>query len=126
MSKTPKEYFSEMPAAFLKENAGDLNATYLFELSGDNGGTWFVQIRNGELVVGEGLKENPDVVLSANAKDYVDIAEGRTNAGIAELLTITEGAAEKHISSIFGKLDLPGSVDGHRRVLAVLAYLDSA
>jgi len=53
------------------------------------------------------------------------MAEGRTNAGIAELLSITEGAAEKHISNIFSKLDLPGTIDGHRRVLAVLAYLDS-
>ena len=40
------------------------------------------------------------------------MAEGRTNAGIAELLSITEGAAEKHISNIFSKLDLPGTVDG--------------
>ena len=53
------------------------------------------------------------------------MAEGRTNAGIAELLSITEGAAEKHISNIFSKLDLPGTVEGHRRVLAVLAYLDA-
>jgi DNA-binding NarL/FixJ family response regulator len=52
------------------------------------------------------------------------MAEGRTNAGIASLLTITEGAAEKHISSIFSKLALPESTDGNRRVLAVLAYLD--
>lgn len=51
------------------------------------------------------------------------MAEGRTNAGIAAKLTITEGAAEKHISSIFGKLDLPDSASDHRRVLAVLAYL---
>jgi DNA-binding NarL/FixJ family response regulator len=53
------------------------------------------------------------------------MAEGRTNAGIADHLSITEGAAEKHISNIFSKLDLPGTVDGHRRVLAVLTYLDS-
>ncbi|HEY4753418.1 MAG TPA: response regulator transcription factor [Candidatus Limnocylindrales bacterium] len=53
------------------------------------------------------------------------MAEGRTNAGIAESLTITEGAAEKHITSIIGKLDLPDSRSDHRRVLAVLAYLDS-
>ncbi len=51
------------------------------------------------------------------------MAEGRTNAGIAAKLTITEGAAEKHISSIFGKLELPDSASDHRRVLAVLAYL---
>jgi DNA-binding NarL/FixJ family response regulator len=51
------------------------------------------------------------------------MAEGRTNVGIAAALSITEGAAEKHISNIFGKLDLPGSENDHRRVLAVLAYL---
>jgi DNA-binding NarL/FixJ family response regulator len=53
------------------------------------------------------------------------MAEGRTNAGIARLLTITEGATEKHISNIFGKLQLPDTQDDHRRVLAVLAWLGS-
>ncbi len=53
------------------------------------------------------------------------MAEGRTNVGIAAALGISEGAAEKHISSIFGKLDLPDSEQDHRRVLAVLAYLES-
>jgi DNA-binding NarL/FixJ family response regulator len=53
------------------------------------------------------------------------MAEGRTNVGIAKLLTITEGATEKHISNIFGKLELPDSPGDHRRVLAVLAYLGS-
>jgi DNA-binding NarL/FixJ family response regulator len=53
------------------------------------------------------------------------MAEGRTNAGIAELLTISEGATEKHITNIFGKLQLPDSEHDHRRVLAVLTYLGS-
>jgi DNA-binding NarL/FixJ family response regulator len=53
------------------------------------------------------------------------MAEGRTNAGIAEMLTISEGAAEKHIGSIIGKLDLPDSRNDNRRVLAILAYLNS-
>lgn len=51
------------------------------------------------------------------------IAQGRTNAAIARELVVTLGAVEKHISSIFGKLDLPAGDDDHRRVLAVLAYL---
>ena len=51
------------------------------------------------------------------------MAEGRTNAGIARALVVTPGAVEKHISSIFGKLDLPATDEDHRRVLAVLTYL---
>ena len=53
------------------------------------------------------------------------MAEGRTNIGIATQLSISEGAAEKHISNIFGKLELPESPSDHRRVLAVLTYLGS-
>jgi DNA-binding NarL/FixJ family response regulator len=51
------------------------------------------------------------------------MAEGRSNAGIARALVVTDGAVEKHVSSIFGKLGLPPSSDDHRRVLAVLAYM---
>jgi DNA-binding NarL/FixJ family response regulator len=54
------------------------------------------------------------------------MAGGRTNAAIARELVVTPGAVEKHVSSIFGKLDLPASDDDHRRVLAVLAYLHAA
>jgi DNA-binding NarL/FixJ family response regulator len=53
------------------------------------------------------------------------MAEGRTNLGIATLLSISEGATEKHITNIFGKLELPDSEGDHRRVLAVLTYLES-
>jgi DNA-binding NarL/FixJ family response regulator len=51
------------------------------------------------------------------------MAEGRSNAGIAKALVLTVGAVEKHIASILGKLDLPPSETDHRRVLAVLTYL---
>ncbi|MEA2138988.1 MAG: hypothetical protein QOG56_2138, partial [Solirubrobacteraceae bacterium] len=51
------------------------------------------------------------------------MAEGRTNNAIARELVVTSGAVEKHVSSIFGKLDLAASNDDHRRVLAVLAFL---
>jgi DNA-binding NarL/FixJ family response regulator len=51
------------------------------------------------------------------------MAEGRTNYAIAERLVVTEGAVEKHVSNIFGKLGLPPSDADHRRVLAVLAFL---
>jgi len=52
------------------------------------------------------------------------MAEGRSNGGIAERLVVTERAVEKHVTSIFSKLRLPAAPADHRRVLAVLAYLD--
>ncbi|HEY7323987.1 MAG TPA: response regulator transcription factor [Streptosporangiaceae bacterium] len=53
------------------------------------------------------------------------MAEGRSNAGIAHRLSITEGTVEKHVRSILARLHLPETEDDHRRVLAVLAYLES-
>ena len=53
------------------------------------------------------------------------IAEGRTNSAIAQRLVVSEKAVSKHCTSIFAKLDLPPSGDDNRRVLAVLAYLDT-
>ena len=53
------------------------------------------------------------------------MAEGRTNAGIAAAMVVSLGAVEKHVTSIFSKLDLPAGGEDHRRVLAVLTYLRS-
>jgi DNA-binding NarL/FixJ family response regulator len=73
------------------------------------------------------VRNRADDPLSALTPRELEVlaamAEGRTNIGIANLLSITEGATEKHISNIFGKLELPDSQNDHRRVLAVLAYL---
>jgi DNA-binding NarL/FixJ family response regulator len=53
------------------------------------------------------------------------MAEGRSNAAVAERMVVTERAVEKHVTSIFSKLDLPPTPDDHRRVLAVLRFLDA-
>ena len=53
------------------------------------------------------------------------MAQGRSNAGIAKQLWVTEGTVEKHVHSILGKLSLPKNEDDHQRVLAVLAFLDT-
>jgi DNA-binding NarL/FixJ family response regulator len=53
------------------------------------------------------------------------MAEGRSNGAIAAALVVSDGAVEKHVSSIFSKLDLPPADTDHRRVLAVLRYLDA-
>jgi DNA-binding NarL/FixJ family response regulator len=53
------------------------------------------------------------------------MAEGRSNAGIARTLFVTEGTVEKHVHNILVKLRLPETEDDHRRVLAVVTYLDA-
>jgi DNA-binding NarL/FixJ family response regulator len=54
------------------------------------------------------------------------MAEGKSNHGISESLFVSEAAVEKHVTSIFSKLDLGRKDSGHRRVLAVLTYLRSS
>jgi serine/threonine-protein kinase PknK len=64
--------------------------------------------------------------LTDRERDVLKVmAEGRSNAGIAHQLWITEGTVEKHVRSILARLRLPETEDDHRRVLAVLAYLES-
>jgi DNA-binding NarL/FixJ family response regulator len=64
--------------------------------------------------------------LSARERQVLSLmAEGRSNAAIAIALVVSEGAVEKHVANIFTKLDLPVSQSDHRRVLAVLRFLDS-
>ena len=77
-------------------------------------------------LMARGRADDPMARLTPREREVLAaMAEGRTNVGIARLLSITEGAAEKHIGNIFGKLDLPDTQNDHRRVLAVLAYLGS-
>jgi DNA-binding NarL/FixJ family response regulator len=69
-------------------------------------------------------KRGPLEQLTPREREVLGLmAEGRSNAGIAEALVLTVGAVEKHIANIFMKLRLPPSESDHRRVLAVITYL---
>jgi serine/threonine-protein kinase PknK len=71
-------------------------------------------------------RDDPLAELSAREREVLALmAEGRSNAGIARRLWVTEGTVEKHVRSILTKLTLPETEDDHRRVLAVLTFLDS-
>ncbi|MGW0546369.1 LuxR C-terminal-related transcriptional regulator [Streptomyces altiplanensis] len=70
-------------------------------------------------------QDKPMGHLTPREREVMELmAQGRSNAAIADRLVVTERAIAKHTSNIFGKLGLPVSDDDNRRVLAVLAYLD--
>jgi DNA-binding NarL/FixJ family response regulator len=70
--------------------------------------------------------DDPLAVLTPREREVLELmAEGRSNAGIGRLLWVTEGTVEKHVHSILAKLPLPETDDDHRRVLAVLTFLET-
>ncbi len=75
-------------------------------------------------LLGRRRREDPLEVLTAREREVLGLmAEGRSNIAIAENLVVTERAVEKHVTSIFSKLDLTPAAEDHRRVLAVLTYV---
>ncbi len=79
-----------------------------------------------ELVTAQRAEDPLDVLTPREREVLSLMAEGRSNAGIAKRLWVTEGTVEKHVHSILTKLRLPETGDDHRRVLAAIAYLDSS
>jgi serine/threonine-protein kinase PknK len=93
------------------------------------------RIANGASVVDPALvselvsarrRDDPLAILSPRELEVLALmAEGRSNAGIAQRLWVTEGTVEKHVRSILTKLNLPETGDDHRRVLAVVTFLET-
>jgi DNA-binding NarL/FixJ family response regulator len=77
-------------------------------------------------LLGRRVRDEPIARLSAREREVLALmAEGRTNSAIAQRLSVSDKAVGKHCTSIFAKLDLAPSDDDNRRVLAVLAYLNT-
>jgi DNA-binding NarL/FixJ family response regulator/class 3 adenylate cyclase len=77
-------------------------------------------------LVGRRKQDDPLHQLTPREREVLELmAEGRSNQAIADRLYVTLRAVEKHVTSIFAKLDLPASTDDHRRVLAVLLFLQN-
>jgi DNA-binding NarL/FixJ family response regulator len=109
----------------LKDRVGDLREFMEALRRVARGGTALDPEVVAQLMVRQRTDDPLSALTPREREVLAAMAEGRTNVGIATRLGITEGATEKHISNIFGKLDLPDSQHDHRRVLAVLTYLGS-
>jgi DNA-binding NarL/FixJ family response regulator len=112
----------------LKERVGEVRSFMDAVERVASGGTALDREVVSELVrVRSGHNGDALAALTPREREVLELmAEGRTNAAIARHLVVTAGAVEKHVTNIFGKLDLSATNDDHRRVLAVLTYLRSA
>jgi len=123
------DLFSEQPEGFgylLKDRVLDVDDFLDAARRVSEGGSALDPQVVARLLSTEGA-EDPLEELSPREREVLSLmAEGRTNAGIAKRLWLTEKTVETHVSSILGKLGLPLDGDTHRRVLAVVTYLRGA
>jgi DNA-binding NarL/FixJ family response regulator len=107
----------------LKERVGDVEA-FIDAVNRVAGGGTALDPEVVARMLGRQREDSPIDRLSPRERDVLSaMAEGKSNKGIAESLVVTPAAVEKHITSIFDKLDLDPGPTEHRRVLAVLTYL---
>ncbi len=110
----------------LKERVSDLEELTASVNRIGNGGSVLDPAVVGELVGRRRQGDNPLEHLTEREREVLAlIAEGRSNRAIAERLFVTDHTVEKHVKNIFGTLRLPQSPEDHRRVLAVITYLNS-
>jgi DNA-binding NarL/FixJ family response regulator len=112
----------------LKERVGEVREFLDAVNRVANGGTALDREVVAELVRSRdpGSGDGALASLTPREREVLELmAQGRSNAAIAAHMVVTPGAVEKHISNIFGKLDLPATNSDHRRVLAVLAFLQA-
>jgi DNA-binding NarL/FixJ family response regulator len=110
----------------LKERVSDLDELSSSVNRVGEGGSVLDPAVVEELVGRRRQADNPLEHLTDREREVLALmAEGRSNRAIAERLFVTEHTVEKHVKNIFGSLRLPPSPDDHRRVLAVIAYLES-
>ncbi len=110
----------------LKERVSDLEELSSSVNRVGNGGSVLDPAVVDELVGRRRQADNPVEHLTDREREVLGLmAEGRSNHAIAERLFVTDHTVEKHVKNIFGSLQLPQSPDDHRRVLAVVAYLNS-
>ncbi|WP_329084054.1 MULTISPECIES: response regulator transcription factor [unclassified Streptosporangium] len=110
----------------LKDRVSDLAGFAAAVRQVGGGGSAFDPIVIDQLVGRHDRADDPLRALTGREREVLALmAEGRTNQAVAERIGIAERTVEKHCTSIFAKLGLPASADDHRRVLAVLRYLNT-
>lgn len=85
MAATPAEYFNELPSKINKEKVKGMNAVYQWDITGDNGGKWHVILKNDDVQIGDGLAESPNITLTLEDQNFMDLVTGKLNGQMAFL-----------------------------------------
>ena len=85
MAATPTEYFAQLASKVNKEKVKGMNAVYQWDITGDNGGKWHVILKDDDVKVGNGQAENPNITLTLESQNFMDLVTGKLNGQMAFL-----------------------------------------
>jgi putative sterol carrier protein len=85
MAATPAEYFSELPSKVNKDKVKGMNAVYQWDITGSNGGKWHVILKNDDVMIGSGQAESPNITLTLEEQNFMDLVTGKLNGQMAFL-----------------------------------------
>jgi len=80
MALTIKDLMDKMPGAFIPEKAEGVSAVLQFNFTGEMESNWIITIKDGVCTAEEGIAENPNMALTADGQDYIDVVTGRMDA----------------------------------------------
>jgi putative sterol carrier protein len=85
MASTPKEYFTQLPAKINRDKVKGMNAVYQWDITGNEGGKWHVILQNDDVQVGDGQADNPNITLTLESQNFMDLISGKLNGQMAFL-----------------------------------------
>ncbi len=85
MAATPAEYFAELPGKVNKDKIKGMNAIYQWDITGDAGGKWHVILKDDSLSIGEGVAATPNITLTLDCQNFLDLVTGKLNGQMAFL-----------------------------------------
>ena len=85
MATTPAEYFNELSGKLNKDKVKGMNAVYQWDITGDDGGKWHVVLKDDDVKVGDGVAENPNITLTLETQNFMDLVNGKLNGQMAFL-----------------------------------------
>jgi putative sterol carrier protein len=85
MADSVEQFFSELQGKIDPAKTAGMNQTYQFNIEGDGGGNWYVKLTDGQPEVVQGVSDSPNITLTADASNWLDIATGKMNGQTAFL-----------------------------------------